>query len=89
MKDMISYIDQKDYELLDLKVSNEKSCFIETFSEIGWIDPFPINPEEENDEKLSMPIRPMVAFALPSKRLMLNIIRACIGIKDPQLLWIN
>ena len=67
------------------EAGNANSCFIETFTELGWKDPFP----SKHGEDFIMTIRPVVAFALPSKRLMLNIMRACIGITDPSKLWIN
>ena len=82
---MTSYIDPTTYKKLGLAAAGDgKSCFIETFIEIGWRDPYPIDAE-----KLSFTIRPIEAFALPSRRLMINIIRACIAKKDTKDLWIN
>lgn len=82
---LTSYIDPKIYKKLGLAAAGDyKSCFIETFTEIGWRDPYPLD-----DEKVSTYIRPIEAFALPSRRLMLNIMRACIAKYDPYDLWIN
>ena len=80
-----SEIDEKTLRKLNLASSGKStSCFIETFAEIGWKDPFPLQ-----DEVLVDIIRPMESFALPSRRLMLNIMRACVSMSDPLKLWIN
>lgn len=85
---MLSRISDSTLHILGLDhFGKSTSCFIETFAEIGWKDPFPCNLYDK--EEPSLTIRPMVSFALPSKRLMLNIIRACMGISDPSKLWIN
>lgn len=62
------------------------SCFIEKFAELGWKDPFPV---EKEVFKSCGKVRPIVSFAFPSRRLMLNIIRACVGVTDPKKLWIH
>ena len=95
---------------------NPKSSFIESLTEIGWLDPFPgelaketpkkrkiskfikvsaalarqpkvidyiINLEEKNSAT-----KAVVSFALPSKAVMVKIMRACVAVSEPYLLWI-
>lgn len=96
-----AYVSNETLERLDLGYkfqTNQKSCFIETFEEVGWLDPFPrIDPEtgeivldtNEQSKNKYVTTKQLEAFALPSRAVMVQIMRACIGVAHPQDLWIS
>ena len=68
-----------------------------SLTEIGWLDPFPDVGEdslkEVNDyidqlEDHDVETKKMESFALPTKAVMIKIMRACIGVANPSRLWI-
>ena len=96
----LANVPDETLEQLDLKDvdPNPKSPFIVSLTEIGWLDPFPDEGEDslkevnEYIDKLEdhdVETKRMESFALPTKSVMIKIMRACIGVSHPGRLWIN
>ena len=86
----------KQLELLD-SPPNPESPFIVSLTEIGWLDPFPDKGEDslaevnlyvESLEEHEAGTKRMESFALPTKAVMVKIMRACIGVGHPSRLWL-
>ena len=85
-----------DDVLLDLGLQNKEpdtnSCFIESLTELAWLDPFPKDDIDRNKytksvidymyriQEKKMEVKTIVSFALPSKSVMVKIMRAAIGV---------
>ena len=92
-------------EELDLqnKEPDSNSCFIESLTELAWLDPFPKDDVDVDRSKYTksvvdymfriqerkMEVKTIVSFALPSKAVMIKIMRASIGVENACDLWIN
>ena len=81
---------------LGLAEACENPNHIDNFEELGWLDPFPdkkgtteVETLDGDDEEAEINVRTIVAFAFPSKKMMVKIMRACVGVESPSLLWIN
>lgn len=83
-------------KLLDVP-PNPRSPFIVSLTEIGWLDPFPdegedslkeVNEYIDQLEDHDVETKRMESFALPTKSVMIKIMRACIGVGHPSRLWI-
>ena len=92
-KSMIDLETLQRLNLVDME-PNPDSGNIESFSEIGWLDPFPIESTQNlkdfvEDLKTSfIEVKKIKFLTLPSRAMMIQIMRACIGVKDPEDLWI-
>lgn len=92
-----SMIDPDKLKALNLieKEPEHSSCNIHTFSEIGWLDPLPIDSIEnltvfvEKSKTSFIEAKEKRLLYLPSRAVMIKIMRACIGVRDPNLLWIE
>ena len=85
-----------DDVLLDLGLQNKEpdtnSCYIESLTELAWLDPFPKDDIDRNKytksvvdymyriQEKKMEVKTIVSFALPSKSVMVKIMRAAIGV---------
>ena len=95
----LAHIPDETLKVLDLLDSppNPKSPFIVSLTEIGWLDPFPdegedslkeVNEYIDQLEDHDVETKSMESFALPTKSVMIKIMRACIGVTSPSRLWI-
>ena len=77
---------------LQNKEPDTNSCFIESLTELAWLDPFPKDDIDRNKytksvidymyriQEKKMEVKTIVSFALPSKSVMVKIMRAAIGV---------
>ena len=90
---------RKRYEKYAILHENDKKFTINSFEQIGWLDPYRDEKTEGNFEKptsiydhiygsdrMKEGFVPYVIY-LPKKTIMFKIMRACIDIKDEKELW--
>ena len=87
-KSMISPETLKKLNLIE-KEPDPTSSNIQSFIEIGWLDPLPIESQEnlqifvEKSKTSFIEAKEVRLLYLPSRAVMIKIMRACIGVKDP------
>ena len=89
------------------KMKEEKPWLINSFADIGWLDPFPQKKEQKKEKKGGTKLQPFekrnlvysesryrqdqnpFSVYLPNKRILITMMRACMGVDKPEHLWIE